>query len=102
MLDKNNILKYIKSSNLIETKLKNNLLNHFHKLSHKQIENLVKYFNEQKYEILKMLIILKDKKICSFEEIKTKLDKLNRDMIKKQEFEDEKQDEKLFNLLNEI
>lgn len=103
MLDENNILEYIKSSNLIEKKLKNNLIEHFHKLSKNQIKVLVNHFNKQKNEILKMLIGLKDKEVCSFEEIKTNLDKVNRDIIKKQEFEERQDDEEnILNLLDEV
>lgn len=103
MINEDNILNYIKSSNFIEINLKNDLLIYFDKLNQKQVQTLISYFNKQKYEILKMLISLKNKEICSFEEIKTNLDAINRKLIKSEELKDkEKDDEDIYNLLSSI
>lgn len=103
MLDEKNILEYIKKSNLIEINLKTELINNFDKLSINQVKLLIKYFNNQKNEILNLLKTLKDKEICSFEEIKSHLDKLNKDLILKEEFEEKIIEEKnILNLLDTL
>lgn len=103
MLDEKNILEYIKKSNLIEINLKTELINNFDKLSINQVKLLIKYFNNQKNEILNLLKTLKDKEICSFEEIKSHLDKLSKDLILKEEFEEKIIEEKnILNLLDTL
>ena len=103
MLDEKNILEHIKNSNLIEINLKNNLINNFDKLSKKQVKLLINHFNNQKNEILNLLKTLKEKEICSFEEIKSNLYKLNKDLMIKKEFEEKSIDEdNILNLLDVI
>jgi hypothetical protein len=103
MIDENNILNYIKNSNFIEINLKKSLLDHFDKLNQKQLLTLINYFNKQKSEILKMLMSFKNKDICSFEEIKTNLDNINRNLIKIEELQDKQNDEnEIYNLIESL
>lgn len=103
MLNENNILEYIKCSNLIEEKLKIKLIEHFDTLPKNQINILIDHFNKQKKEILDILRTLKNKEVCSFEEIKDNLEKINREIIKKNELKEKQEDEEnILNLLKEL
>jgi DNA-binding transcriptional MerR regulator len=83
--------------------LKKNLIINFDKLTNLQTDILIRYFNKQKIEILKMLVNLRDKQNCSFEEIKTNLDNINRKLRQNKELLDNKdKDKELFILLEQL
>lgn len=103
MLNKNNILFYIKNSKFLDEDFRKYLLNNFDYLLQEEQTFLINYFNIQRKEILKELVWLKNKNICSFENIKDKINVINRNVIKKlEEIENNKKDEELFNLLEQL
>lgn len=103
IVNENNLLEYIKTSNFLDDTFKNTLIKYFEKLAQEQILHLVKYFNIQIQEVLTLLTKFKDVEVCTFEEIKTNIDNTTRMKIKYEEKQELKNEEDEFlNLINAI
>lgn len=103
MINEDNLLEYIKNSKFIDSSIKNNLIKYYDKLNTQQIKWLIDYFNNHKRNILKILVDLKDKDICSFEEIKFTIDNLSRKNLKNNELIEYENDQaEILNLINSI
>ncbi len=103
IINENNLLEYIKNYVIIDNLSRSSIIKYFDKLNEKQTLSLIKYFNEERKDVLVFLKSFKDKNICSFEEIKTELDSKTRMKIRleeKQELESEQDD--FLNLINSI
>lgn len=103
IINENNLLEYIKNYAFIDNLSRSSIIKYFDKLNEKQTLSLIKYFNEERKDVLVFLKSFKDKNICSFEEIKTELDSKTRMKIRleeKQELESEQDD--FLNLINSI
>ncbi|MDD3144741.1 MAG: hypothetical protein PHV23_01375 [Candidatus Gracilibacteria bacterium] len=103
IINENNLLEYIKNYAFIDSFSRSSIIKYFDKLNEKQILSLIKYFNEERKDVLFFLKSFKDKNICSFEQIKTELDSKTRIKIRleeRQEIESEQDD--FSNLLNSI
>ncbi len=93
IVNKNNLLEYIKTSQFIDNIFKNNLLKYFDKLEQEKILLLVKYFNIQRQEVLTLLTRFKDVEICTFDDIKNNIDNTTRMKIKYEEKQELKSEE---------
>lgn len=103
VVNENNLFEYIKTSTFLDDTFRNNLLKYYEKLSKEKISYLVKYFNNINKEVLVLLTKFKDIEICSFEDVKTEVNKQTRMKIKlEEEQEKEIEQEEFFNLLETI
>jgi hypothetical protein len=96
IVNENNLLEYIKTSQFIDNIFRNTLLKYFDKIEQEEILLLVKYFNIQRQEVLILLTRCKDGEVCSFEDIKTNIDNTTRMKIKLEEKEELKSEEDEF------
>lgn len=103
MLEKENLVYYIKNSKIFNETLKNQLIIHFDKLNEIQKNKILDFLSYEKYLALNYLKSLKNSEIISFEEIKNNIEAIHRNNRNKLELEEENnKQEELWILLNSL
>ncbi len=81
MIDEQNLLEYIKNSQLLDNEIRQTLITRFNALSPEQITKLVDYFNNHKQNIVQLLKKLNDTGICSPTEIQGAVNQIQKNEL---------------------